>query len=663
MLRAFPPGSVVVHTRPAVQICRHARIHLILNLNRGTATDAPSMHLVDLDGKRVPPSATTMGGAPHNVQGALVPDMTNVSIGTKSPGRDGHAAISQPSDSIFPADTTAVPRDPPDTKNKDIKPKWIVHRHHYVKKPFPYLSGRPWRALPVKPFRDRNEIVAAPDDRQTIPESEEYGVFENLDASQLFTVKPSNNYIKDKNFRRDLLHVIANTQSAVDAWTAYATLLAFPQKKRTSSQQRDIPFQHLHRLCRLLARNRPKTREQFMRLLSVLYTIHISGGEVRLEEWTALIDNAGRGWRKASPEDFKLALEVFMDMVSGKPPGATFRAREEGVDYEEEETNTQSIPTPNIITYTTLINLAANTLCGSAVRRASSLLAASGLAPSRITHLSLLKYFSASRQLSGVRSTLRKMNEQGLELGLDGINACIWAFGRNDRIDLSMRLYRILRHNINPETSSEELNAVARMLHGEEGITIVPNMKPNEVTFTLMTQLMAYRGNFTAALNVFMDMLSVDNIEVGAPLYRNKDTGEMQPAPYSTTLSIFRAIFLGFYRHGVSNEQVRLRIENSEWTLRSLRSLFELFLELPTHVQPGGSVIYWIIMAFDKTSGHDVALLREVWKVLEKRFQEPRGGPEHRLVRMKTALFDFKADGTSPKPSNGSHLWWIARKG
>jgi len=49
--------------------------------------------------------------------------------------------------------------------------------------------------------------------------------------------------------------------------------------------------------------------------------------------------------------------------------------------------------------------------------------------------------------------------------------------------------------------------------------------------------------------------------------------------------------------------------------------------------------------------------------VLEKRFQGPWGGPEHRLVRMKASLFEPKAHRMRPKPSNGSHLWWIARKG
>ncbi|KAF8897179.1 hypothetical protein BD779DRAFT_1667191 [Infundibulicybe gibba] len=195
------------------------------------------------------------------------------------------------------------------------------------------------------------------------------------------------------------------------------------------------------------------------------------------------------------PEDFNLALDIFNDLVTGRAPGTTSsepNLTQDGISVAQH-------PKPDIYTYTSLISIAARTLSGSAVRRATSLLQASGIPPNRITHLALLRYFTLTSQLSGVRSTLSKMRDQNLELGLD-----------------------------------EEIKETARRLQEEEHIIISRETKADEITFTTMVQIMAYHGNFSAMLSVLMDMITSPNTEVGSLVPALKMTDHTQIPTLST---------------------------------------------------------------------------------------------------------------------------------
>jgi len=163
-----------------------------------------------------------------------------------------------------------------------------------------------------------------------------------------------------------------------------------------------------------------------------------------------------------------------------------------------------------------------------------------------------------------------------------------------------------------------------------------------------MVQGFAYHGDLIQALHVFTHMLSSPDIEPYAPRTPDEN-GELLPAKYPTTLPVFRALFLGFARHAQppppkDGPSLTARLKNlsdpvandSRWTLWHLSCLFKTFLELPPDTRPSDRTIYWILVAFAKTSGNDKGKLRNVWTRLERRFGGGWGG---RLERFRQKIF------------------------
>ncbi|KAK1226044.1 hypothetical protein PQX77_011003 [Marasmius sp. AFHP31] len=532
-------------------------------------------------------------------------------------------------------------RDDVDSHYFPSNPDTKQERDLYVTEPPPFATGKSKYHVPIPPlyggkFRYGKKFLPS---HLLHPPAGTSDIYANADSTRIDI--PSHN--PDMHFYRTL-HVLASTQSLPEAWEAYSILSKLPPP-RDHSQNPKIPFSHLHRLCRLISQNRLRSPTQFLRLLSVLYTIRKSGGTIHVFEWNSLIANAGSGWRVTRPDEFKLALDVFQEMTSGMPPGSTFSPS----DYPPLPTS-QPVP-PDEYSYNVLINIAAKSLYGRAVRRAMSLLRSPGYSPDRITHLSLLTFFTASGERSGVRSTLLKMREQGLELGLDGVNSCIWAFARTGRMDIVKSIYRVLRHNSlsDPRIRAEHDDSFPESISDaltkleEECVIITEDMRPNEITFTEMIQVMAYHGDFFATISILSDMLSSDNIELGAPLVRGTSTdegggrvgvvdgtstdgaGEVRYTKYSPTYAVFRALFLGFSRHGTDDPC------SQTWTLDNLRDIYHDYMAFSNLESPSRWQIYWILAAFDKTSGHDLDVIREVWLELEEKFVYDWGNRLHKL--------------------------------
>jgi hypothetical protein len=131
-----------------------------------------------------------------------------------------------------------------------------------------------------------------------------------------------------------------------------------------------------------------------------------------------------------------------------------------------------------------------------------------------------------------------------------------------------------------------------------------------------------------------MDMLSSPD---PVAVWRGEDEGQVKFAPI---MPIFRAIFLGFYRHTPDPRQpkpTRIRPFNQKhWNIHNLNAIYKSFLELPGDQKPEDRLFYWIIMAFAKASGYDTNKLRNVWKRLEKRFGDDWG---QRLRKLRKSIY------------------------
>ena len=493
----------------------------------------------------------------------------------------------------------------------------------------PYAAGRPWSTknvqavnLPkyiISPLRHlHSEVVTA---------NRRYKRAQNAGKVPPMKKPPLSNLVSQliQHFK-----VIATTDSVDEGWNSYVFLVdIIAGTPVVHKYVQHIPFAHLHRLARLLARNRPPTRRQFLRLLAVLTYLNYWGGRLKPHEWNALVVHAGSGWRKTKLEDFGNAMKVFNDMRAGRLPGSS------DLLPPDREFLEGPVVEPDIYTYTSLLTIASRAADSKNLHTISSMLNKAGLPPNRITHLSLMRYFTLKGDLGGIRGTLLKMRQQCLELGLDGVNACLWAYGRNARLDIVTMIYRVLRHNVLPEnlTGQQDINdAIGRL--GEEYIFVEPQLRPNEITLTTIIQVMAYHGHFTSTLNIFMDMLSFDNLEKGAPLKENS-AGVYEPTSYKPSLAVFRAIFLGFSRHA------RHVQHDSDWNMDNLSQIFDLFLELPPDSNLTHNTIYLTMLAFDKASGRDIKMLRDVWTRMDRRFGIAfhKAHSVSRLARLERLLF------------------------
>ena len=419
--------------------------------------------------------------------------------------------------------------------------------------------------------------------------------------------------------RGELLYVIATTSSVDAALQAYAQLANFPADKKEYS----IPAEHLHRLVRLIAHSRRRTRDLFIHLLSILSTLQKSGGRVQLWEWNALIDFAGKGWRKSRQVDYQTAFNVYCDLVSGKAPGSSF-SKYEGIEPPphlevinhsseiEEEVNNSLVP--DIVTYTTLLNIAGRTRHEMTFRKAHSLLRSSGLKPNRITLLSMMNYHARRGELSNVRMLWYQVQESGFEPGIEGINSLLFTYNRLGRRDVAHAIYTILKYAATADTEPkhyEQTQHALDYLHATEGI-YVPSERPNKITYVGLVQSYAYHGYFNDAIQTFLDMIQVLS-------------NSSEKHSITWLMPVYRAVFCGFVRHGdapTENEEV----SEFGWTLQNLQALFNDFMALPGEANPSARMLFWILSAFDKCSGSDPEVVAQVYMRLVRRFGGGWGG-------------------------------------
>jgi pentatricopeptide repeat protein len=415
---------------------------------------------------------------------------------------------------------------------------------------------------------------------------------------------------RKQSLRPRLLVVLATTQDASSAWAAYRALLVLPRSADKARPK--VPFPHRHRLLRLLAASpRPRPRGRFAQVLSVLRALHDAGGTVQRWEWNLLLDCAGKeGWRRPREEQFRAALALLAEMKSAE-------------DVEEDGGLARALA-PDIFSYSTLIAHAVRTGAPAAVRHAMQLLARAGFSQGVHAHTALLCFFARCGDLAGVRETLFRMRQGG---GLSQVpfNAVLWAFAYNGRLDVARAMYRVVcarqgqreyeEGRLEEEEEEEELEA---SLAEREMVLIARDVVPDAPTYHILIQACAYHGDLRGCLEMLADMLSASVV-----------------VPSAGHLTVFRAIFLGFARHGVQMPTHANANALQEWTLPTLEALFVRFLELELSkdTRPRENTLFWLVSAFARTSRHDADVMRRVIERVEGQFGYVWGGG--RLSRIR----------------------------
>jgi pentatricopeptide repeat protein len=574
----------------------------------------------------------------------------------------------------------------------------------------------------VKPLQGRSTSVGLPLKRRPrIPTSTTADLEALADGLEAYAMTQTTSFPEPllliyhrQSLRTRLLTILAHTQDAAHAWAAYRSLLILPRSAEKSAPK--VPFAHRHRLLRLLAAVPPRslhTRGRYAQVLSVVRALQEAGGIVQRWEWNLLLDCAGKeGWRHPREEHFRAALAILDEMRAlggdGDPgsAGATMTAMGTNASKNAKPRSDGNsagagpAPTPDIYSYTILLAHAVRSRAPMAVRHAARLLLRAGLTPGVHAHTAILCFFARRGDLAGVRDALFRLrrhmqnenNDDGdnSDPGLTQVsfNAVLWAFAYNRRLDVARAMYRIVRvradiaaengrhrcldEDMEERENLEELEALAE----REMIDIARDVVPDAATYHTLIQAYAYQGDLRACLETLSDMLSApasslyhrnhDECQAKEKEGEGKDNG--QRLRFTASLTAFRAIFLGFARHGViaaSNPPPATTTihtiredeekEDPQWTLPTLEALFARFLDLPRDTPLREPTLFWLVSAFSRTSDHQDSdsdsdsLLRSVFERVEARFgssalrltqgdDEERAG-RGRLARIRERVF------------------------
>lgn len=236
---------------------------------------------------------------------------------------------------------------------------------------------------------------------------------------------------------------MSRTNSPTLAWDAYRDAV---------NQSIHIPAPLLDRVFGVLIRTYAPTRKTFLRLHEISSHLRNQGGHLKLWQWNALIYHSALALRKVHTKDYQAALDVYTEMVSAQADYGSGRRVK-----------------PDISTYTTLIYVAIRTGIVENVQHAYSLLRASKVTPDRLARLAIIPYYIYIRKLRLIRGIALEFKEKRQDIGLDGINAYMWAFGRHGYLEVMEEVYQALRLNIRHDTSDR---AVATPESSSVGIAL-----------------------------------------------------------------------------------------------------------------------------------------------------------------------------------------------
>ncbi|QRW19176.1 PPR containing protein [Rhizoctonia solani] len=399
-----------------------------------------------------------------------------------------------------------------------------------------------------------------------------------------------------------------------------------------------LPSDTIVRFSALLARTRPRNRDLFRRLLSLLAILRAAGEPLRSWQWNSLADFAGRGFRKTTLEDYRAVVAVIQDMSKGSH--AVFK--------------------PDVVTYNTLLAAAARTREHRAVQHALALMQASKVPPDRLSFLTLVPFYGRVGELPRARNTLQAMVKEGWEVGVDGLTAAIWAWGRNGghNLEVAMGIYYALRRNVwdggasdQPHPSSvipDEANPVLSI----PGLSppLPPSLVPNRITYSVLIQCLCYHGDLVRALQIYRAYMSSPQ-ELNHELSTKRDYLSEE----ETTVVMFRAFFLGFVRHCVGARSLSRSSRSLPPMLPPPSHDLSFFSHLPTRFTPTASSEPPV------TSTDTEEIIHEVMKgkFPEVRLMSRLPNPWTRGALLAVTDSYIAALGTTTPTT--SVLWWLLR--
>lgn len=437
----------------------------------------------------------------------------------------------------------------------------------------------------------------------------------------------------------ELRAIIEDTDSDVmgEAWEAFQRLLVLELEygphiySRKMRRPKFFNIKLLEGYAQRLIQHRKhvgrRTRDGFLRLLSVLARLRRERARkgnipfLKTQEWTALIHLAGTGLKNASLEAYNASLDVFNDMM---------RCHAEVVERGDHDL--AKLVGPNIVTYTTLLNIAYATRHHSAIKHAIELLNASTKDHNRITFLCSMRHRYMQEGMSGARSILLEMENRSLNIEIDAVNAVINCASMAGQISVVRSIYQALRENLatmiaeenNPHKVLNDLSASDSTPNittvGVAGIRFPRTLVPDEITYNLVVQAFAYHGYINSALEVFTDMLSTERLP--------PHSGFFQPS-----YVVFRAFFLGFSKHGTLTRKSyppsqKLSTKETGWSWENLEIILSEFFKLSHNEVPhrlNERVVWWIMGSVRKTT-KDKQKIRDIWQKLNSRFSISKSG-------------------------------------
>ena len=418
---------------------------------------------------------------------------------------------------------------------------------------------------------------------------------------------------------------ILTTNDVEEAWSAFEALIyppdtpdfpldgADPQSldSHPPPSHKIFTKHHLRRLAHLIVASKPPTRTHYLRLRRVVTQIQNERGRVPRWIWNALVNLAGRAWRKVTVEDYRVAVGVYSEMLKSEK-----MRMEKEKEMAPRKRKRSKGDQPDLVTFTTLVDIASRTLKPAAVRHALSLYSAfTERSPSssseqdlgRLADLALLRFRMDQHGSRGVWETTWSLEKRGQSIGTDGLNAFLWAQSKIGRSDVALNVYENL---LEREEAAE--NDGKRQDVQVEGISLTKDILPDVITHLTMIQVLTYNGELHRALGIFTQLIA--NKPPSRPSSkRTSGNGTDDTSVLSNFAQpIFRALFLGFFRNTRSHQRnTLLNIKPQQWTLANFDTLLDCLFSLPADntIKLDQRTLYWILISAGRLAEREASAL------------------------------------------------------